>query len=141
LIKQFKTWDGSNPQIVKLAGEGQLSTTYQEPVRYPCVRPWFIITILWDGRVVPCCYDYDGKYVIGDLTTHSLKEIWNNRRMQELRRQLITGTFYDNPLCENCREAKGYPESPWYPLDPGLLRKIPLKSIWNSIQREEGSAQ
>jgi radical SAM protein with 4Fe4S-binding SPASM domain len=140
LIKQFKTWDGSDAEIIKLAEEAQLSETYREPVEYPCVRPWFIITILWDGRVVPCCYDYDGKYIIGDLNSESLEEIWNNERMRKLRWQHINNNFEGNPLCAECKEKKGFPSSRFYPFDFRLLRNMKIKRIFNSIKREEESA-
>lgn len=76
---------------------------------YPCFLPWRSITIMWDGRVVPCCYDYDGKYVIGDLKKESLKEIWNNKRMKELREQHIKKRFGENNLCGYCKERYGWP--------------------------------
>ncbi len=76
---------------------------------YPCFRPWRSITVLWDGRVVPCCYDYDSKYVIGDLNKESLDEIWNGRRMRELRRQHILNDFSENILCGSCNEGYGWP--------------------------------
>ena len=33
--------------------------------------------MLWDGRVSLCCADFDGRTVLGDLSTSSIKEIWN----------------------------------------------------------------
>lgn len=141
LIKQFKTWDGSDSEIIKLAEKAQLSDAYKGSFEYPCLRPWFIITILWDGRVVPCCYDYDGKYIIGDLNSESLEEIWNNESMRRLRRQHINSDFEDNSLCANCREKTGFPSSRFYPFDFMLLRNMKIKRIFNSIKREEESAR
>ncbi len=141
LIKQFKTWDDSDREIAKLAEDAQLTDSYRQPIEYPCVRPWFIVTILWDGRVVPCCYDYDGKYIIGDLKVESLEQIWNNQRMRKLRWQHINNHFEDNILCADCKEKMGFPASRSYPFDIRLLKNIKIKRIVNSIKREEESAE
>ena len=44
---------------------------------YPCYRLWLTFTVLWDGRVSLCCADFDGRHVLGDLNTSSIREIWN----------------------------------------------------------------
>ena len=120
-IKEFTTWDGSIKQIQKLASE--FSEAYKKKLSYPCVRPWHRLTILWDGRVVPCCYDYDAKYVLGDLNNQSLKEIWNSEEILELRRQNIFNDFKNNKLCINCNEKYGMPASKLYPLNPIFLKR------------------
>jgi radical SAM protein with 4Fe4S-binding SPASM domain len=76
---------------------------------YPCFLPWRSITILWDGRVVPCCYDYDGKCIIGDLNRETLKQVWNNDRMLKLRKQNRLNDFTGNDLCGPCNERYGWP--------------------------------
>jgi radical SAM protein with 4Fe4S-binding SPASM domain len=76
---------------------------------YPCFLPWRSITVLWDGRVVPCCYDYDGKYVIGDLNKQSLNEVWNGDNMVRLRKQHNLNDLYGNDLCGPCNERYGWP--------------------------------
>lgn len=43
------------------------------------------LTILWDGRVVPCCADFDARMIVGDVTKENISDVWNGRRMQELR--------------------------------------------------------
>jgi radical SAM protein with 4Fe4S-binding SPASM domain len=136
IIKQFKTWDGSDATIAKMARKSQLSDSYRSENSYPCMRPWFLLTILWNGKVVPCCYDYDGKYIIGDVHSQSLEEIWNCDRMIELRRQHIMNNFEDNPLCKNCKEKKGGPAGKYYPFDLSVLRKIGIRNIIGSIRRE-----
>lgn len=120
-IKEFTTWDGSKKTITNLASE--LSEAYKESRQYPCLRPWHRSTILWDGRVVPCCYDYDGKYILGDLNKQTLKEIWNSKEMLELRKQHILNDFSKNKLCKNCKEKYGMPKSSFYPCNPAFLKR------------------
>ena len=50
-----------------------------------CQFPWSSMSILCDGRVVPCCNDYDGELVLGDANEQTLKEIWNGEPYKMLR--------------------------------------------------------
>lgn len=130
-VKEFITWDGSIKKIHKLASE--FSEAYKKNLSYPCVRPWHRITILWDGRVVPCCYDYDGKYLLGDLNNQTLKEIWNSQEMIELRKQHILNDLKDNQLCKNCKEKYGMPSSNLYPFNLVFLKRA-LKYLKNKLK-------
>ena len=44
---------------------------HESDVNYPCYRPWLTFTVLWDGRVSLCCADFDGRTILGDLSTSS----------------------------------------------------------------------
>lgn len=120
-IKEFTTWDGSVKKIQSLASE--FSEAYKKSLPYPCIRPWHRLTILWDGRVVPCCYDYDGKFVLGDLNTQTIKEVWNSEKTLRLREQHILNDFNGNNLCKDCKERYGMPKSNLYPLNPIFLKR------------------
>ena len=61
-VKDFITWDGSMDNITKLADE--YSHKFKRKYYYPCFWPWGKLTVLWDGKVVPCCFDYDAKLVL-----------------------------------------------------------------------------
>jgi radical SAM protein with 4Fe4S-binding SPASM domain len=107
VIKKFSSF-GANEDIAELGTtEGKEILFKEKP--YPCYKPWKNFTVTWDGKVVPCCYDYDKLYVIGDLKEESLDQIWNNQRMQDLRRQHVTGDFGENTLCGECLERHGCP--------------------------------
>lgn len=121
-IKDFTTWDGSQSSITSLASK--FSEAYKKNLSYPCLRPWHRFTILWDGKVVPCCYDYDGKYILGDLETQTLEEIWNSSATLELRKQHITNNFSDNLLCKNCKEKYGLQKSYFYPFNIAFLKRV-----------------
>ena len=53
---------------------------------------------LW---VVACCFDYDKKFVLGNIHEKSLAEIWNDAPMQKLRQEFIDNNV-QNPLCRSC---------------------------------------
>jgi MoaA/NifB/PqqE/SkfB family radical SAM enzyme len=69
-------------------------------VNYPCYRPWLTFTVLWDGRVSLCCADFDGRTVLGDLTTSSIKDIWNDEPYRNVRRQHLESGGPD--ICRSC---------------------------------------
>jgi radical SAM protein with 4Fe4S-binding SPASM domain len=68
-----------------------------------CMRPWDSVVVLWDGRVVPCCHDYNGAVVIGDLNKQSLEEIWQSDAAVKFRDE-----NYDNAFCRKCAFSRWY---------------------------------
>jgi MoaA/NifB/PqqE/SkfB family radical SAM enzyme len=77
---------------------GTLNT--ESDVNYPCYRPWLTFTVLWDGRVSLCCADFDGKTVLGDLNTSSIRDIWNAEPYRNARRQHLESGGPD--ICRAC---------------------------------------
>ena len=54
-----------------------------------CWKLWHSCVITWDGKVVPCCFDKDAQYQLGDLQTHSFSTIWNNDLYKDFRVKLV----------------------------------------------------
>jgi len=77
---------------------GTLNT--ESDVNYPCYRPWLTFTVLWDGRVSLCCADFDGKIILGDLNTSSIRDIWNGEPYRDARRQHLESGGPD--ICRAC---------------------------------------
>lgn len=109
-VKSYITWDGRDDQINSLKPDG-FSPRQSNII---CDKPWASMTILWDGRVVPCCFDYDGIYVLGDLHQHSLREIWRGERIRYLRQCHRDRNRQKIRLCEKCTDMEGYPVKKWY---------------------------
>jgi radical SAM protein with 4Fe4S-binding SPASM domain len=72
--------------------------------------PWlyYAITIQVDGNVVPCCRDAQGQYILGNLLSEHLEEIWNGPRFRKWRGQFRRGEVQP-PLCHLC-PGEGAPE-------------------------------
>lgn len=69
----------------------------------PCREFWRgMITVLFNGAVVPCCMDYNASMVIGHVNDGSLQLIWNNVRMMALRKEHVGLQF--NRRCATCFE-------------------------------------
>lgn len=58
-----------------------------------------IFTVLADGRAVMCCFDLYGDYVYGDMDKVSLRELWRDPKVRELRQK---GYRRQTPLCGKC---------------------------------------
>jgi radical SAM protein with 4Fe4S-binding SPASM domain len=73
--------------------------------QFVCQQPFTRVSIIEDGRVSPCCLDYDQDLVIGDLNKQSLKEIWESNKLKGMRKILKKGEFYKIPACATCQRA------------------------------------
>jgi radical SAM protein with 4Fe4S-binding SPASM domain len=66
-----------------------------------CARLWFNPVVTWDGKVVPCCFDKNAEYVMGDLKTDSFREIWEGTKYRIFRKSILTGRNMID-MCRNC---------------------------------------
>ena len=71
---------------------------------YGCVQGAFFtwVVVFADGRVTHCCYDAHGDQVLGDLKTHSLREILDSPRFAELQSAFERRDFSQLPRCGEC---------------------------------------
>ncbi len=112
-VKSYVTWSGGDRAINELR--------IDQPTGRPtvvCDKPWTSVAILWDGRVVPCCFDHDGLATLGNVTRQSLLEIWRGEPLATLRRRHREGDLDGVSLCRKCVDKEGYPVRSWlYPLN------------------------
>ena len=62
------------------------------------------LVVLWDGRVIPCCVDYNANLTIGSVQNDTIQNLWKNEKMDLLRKQHLNGQFPDT--CANCNECE-----------------------------------
>jgi MoaA/NifB/PqqE/SkfB family radical SAM enzyme len=70
-----------------------------------CRRPWSLMYITANGRVLPCCiapFSMKGysSFTLGDATQTTLREIWNGAEYQHFREGLLSSA--PPPVCANC---------------------------------------
>lgn len=76
----------------------------QQEKQKTCGRPWKTpLQIQVDGTVNMCCFDFDGKLLLGDLKTQTLEEIFESSMFKEILKHHTTGDFKESGLiCEYC---------------------------------------
>lgn len=100
VVIRLERWDFDDDLVAEL-GE-HTSPGYTEP----CTRPWNSVAILWDGRVVPCCHDYNGELVLGDLRHETLEEIWDKPASRRFRDRNV-----EMAICAKCAFGQSFREA------------------------------
>jgi len=71
--------------------------------RTRCREPWRGgLVVLQDGTVTVCCVDHDGDLAVGHVEQDRLRDLWNGRALQALRRRHVEGDLPE--LCAGCSE-------------------------------------
>ena len=78
--------------------------TVQREKLKTCGRPWKTpIQIQVDGTVNMCCFDFNGKLLLGGLKTQSLSKIFESEMFKKILKHHTTGEFAGSGLiCEDC---------------------------------------
>ncbi|MBI3391694.1 MAG: SPASM domain-containing protein [Nitrospirae bacterium] len=92
-VRTPHNWGGT----LDVAGKG-----VREDLYTVCTFPWYSMTILWDGRVLPCPQDFKAEMVLGDLTRQTVAEVWNSPETVALRTKLRDRDLGGLPLCAGC---------------------------------------
>ncbi|MEK6645090.1 MAG: radical SAM protein [Candidatus Firestonebacteria bacterium] len=74
--------------------------------KLPCYWLWSDPYVKWDGTLVPCCQDTNAIYPLGNTKNSSIQELWNNQKMQDLRKLHTKGKYNTIDLCKNCNMYK-----------------------------------
>lgn len=90
VVKELHNWAGDYDMV-------QNSNRYS-----PCTFLWQALIIFWDGSVLPCTQDFHGHYILGNIKSSSLAQIWNNEKMVELRRKMFRREIDDLSTCSHC---------------------------------------
>lgn len=79
-----------------------------DSVRSTCNRPFSSpLQIQVDGTINMCCFDYNGKLLLGDFKTQTLQEIFNSNPYLNIRDKHIRGILDDSDyICKNCDQRK-----------------------------------
>lgn len=55
-----------------------------------------------DGRVIPCCIDWRGVNIIGDINNEKLSDVWNGSTLKKLRNVHLNGKRFEIDPCKGC---------------------------------------
>jgi radical SAM protein with 4Fe4S-binding SPASM domain len=62
------------------------------------------VSILWNGDVVLCSQDFDGRCLLGNIKDQGLLEILDGERLREILQAHKNEKYDSLPLCTNCKE-------------------------------------
>ena len=79
-----------------------LSRIRTAPTTPNCPELWGRLTIQADGSVTPCCSDYNGDMVVGNIATNSLQEIWDSDNLRETRQKFLADNGTGYIPCRRC---------------------------------------
>lgn len=78
------------------------SATLSKPRTHTCSLIWERMPVQWNGEVVLCGQDMDASFIIGDLRTQTIREVWLGEKLKSLKTLHKLGRFDDIPICRNC---------------------------------------
>ena len=72
-----------------------------------CMLPWMHLHAIPDGRAYPCCFGFD-PYPVGNANEKSMKEIFNDKRMKQMRLNMLNNK--KSKECVKCydQEKSGF---------------------------------
>lgn len=70
--------------------------------RKPCRMLYKTLTVYYDGRATPCCYDHACKLEVGNAKTQTIEAIWKGEPLARLRRLHEEGRVDEIDLCRGC---------------------------------------
>lgn len=74
-------------------------------LKKPCADIYKQLGIYWNGDVVPCCYDVDGKQVMGNVMDTELMDIWESDKYRAFRGRVdgfIADPKNEPGICKTC---------------------------------------
>ncbi len=92
-----------NPKYARYSLD-QLKITIKNKLLNHCWRMWQGCVITWDGKVVPCCFDKDATYRLGQLSEQNFKDIWQGPAYTSFRKLLLKSRK-NIEICKNCTEG------------------------------------
>jgi len=121
-VQEAKDWLPINDKYRRYNFDGQ-TLKVKNQSRKSCPRVWKTTLINWDGTVVPCCFDKNGEFPLGNIKNNkSFEEIWRGNAFDDFRKNLIHDRE-NIDMCDNCNQG----------LDSFMF-------TWRTKKRKEGSA-
>lgn len=72
--------------------------------RYPCPHLWKRLVIDSLGRVKFCASDWGDETMLGSISEHSLKSLWQGELLNNLRAQHLRGKIEEKTACKKCND-------------------------------------
>ncbi|MEX2589808.1 MAG: radical SAM/SPASM domain-containing protein [Chitinophagales bacterium] len=107
---QINNFEKGNPLIPereeysRYKKEDNGSYSIKNPLNNHCWKLWHSCVITWDGNIVPCCFDKDAKYNMGNTGNMKFAEIWKSSGYDNFRKSILKSRK-EIDICKNCTEG------------------------------------
>lgn len=72
--------------------------------RNKCFSIWRTSVFTWDGKVIPCCFDKDALYVLGNIKENKFRDIWMSPAYKSFRKMIMKDRKKIE-MCRNCTDG------------------------------------
>jgi MoaA/NifB/PqqE/SkfB family radical SAM enzyme len=116
--------------------------TQQKIPKTTCGRPESgPLQIQWNGEIIPCCYDYNNKIVLGNAFEQPVLDILNGLKYRLLRHAHRSGDFDLFPYCSQCDQLLPHSDALVYTnrhkLPPEEAVKLSNTDLYNLADAKE----
>lgn len=105
LENYYEGWDYGSREPLKISMDELTPTEAELLIKSDvfCILPWIHLHAYPDGRAYPCCL---AKYEnhVGSLRENTMEEIWRDKPMQDLRKNMVTEC--KSEVCNKCYEQE-----------------------------------
>jgi MoaA/NifB/PqqE/SkfB family radical SAM enzyme len=101
--KRLHTWgnliggDGERAEVPLVASPETGPETY-------CPAPYDQFVVQWNGDVVSCCTDHEGRTKTANVFASSIEDVWKGEAVQRRKRDMLEGRLLD--VCARCQGLK-----------------------------------
>ena len=111
-VEYPRQWNHNVPdttlgQGVKLTVNGDLL----DRNRQTCPFPFFTMTVTSKGKCLMCCFDWSSQTIVGDVSTASVKSIWEGEEVKDFWLMHLRGERRKNPACRDCQDLFTPPDN------------------------------
>jgi len=104
--EEAKNWLPTDDKYRRYDFDGQ-NLQVKNNEKESCPRPWLSTLINWDGSMVPCCFDKNGQYEMGNINeVDHLDVLWQGNDFKNFRKKLSTDRKSID-MCRNCNQGLG----------------------------------
>ena len=106
---QFYNYENGNEQMptdnrycrYKKGADGKYHR--KKPYYNNCYRLWSGVVIDVTGNVLPCCFDKNRNYILGNIQKDDFSTIWNSAEAVKFRKHILSARTKIE-ICRNCTE-------------------------------------
>jgi radical SAM protein with 4Fe4S-binding SPASM domain len=94
------------PQTEKYSRYKKLNSKYsiKSKLGNQCFRLWSTLVVTWDGSLLPCCFDKNNNYKMGNIINSDTLKIWRSNDFNNFRNGLLINRK-GIEICCNCSEG------------------------------------